>query len=84
MEEKIKGEEIAMASQTTLSVVKSNQEKLNFMLELFLPNLHLKIPSIESQTNGTIPKEEIPKLLLTLINANKIYQPSQDTYCRTI
>jgi len=84
MEEKIKGEEITMASQTTLSMVKSNQEKLNFMLELFLPNLHLNIPSIEDQTNGTIPKEEIPKLLIALLNTNKIYQPSQDTYCRTI
>jgi len=84
MEEKIIGEEINTAGQTSLVVPKSLQDKLNFMLNLFLPSLHLNIPSIESQTNGTIPKDEIPKLLMTLLNGNKIYQPSQDTYCRTI
>lgn len=84
MEEKINGEEINMNGQASLSLPKSLQEKLNFMLTLFLPRLHLDITSIENQTNGNILKEEIPKLLMILVNDNKIYQPSQDTYCRTI
>jgi len=82
MEEKIIGEEINMGAQTSLVTPKNNQEKLNFILGLFLPQLHLDIPSIESQTNGTIPKEEIPKLLNILLDGRQIYQPSQDMYCR--
>jgi hypothetical protein len=78
--EKIKDDKGQTLLISQLPPIKTIQEKLEFMLKMFVPQMGITIKQIEEQTNGKIPHEEIPKLLKCLIDDGKIYQPDGYTY----
>jgi len=56
----------------------NNREKLDFLLKALM--LPLTLDQIMEQTNGTIPHNEIPKLLTNLQNNGLIFQPDDYHY----
>ena len=74
---------IAQTSQTALTPVETNstnREKLDFLLNAL--TLPMTLDQIQQQTNGEIPHNEIPKLLLILENNGLIHQPDGYRYQR--
>ena len=72
-------ETLGLSTQTTLGEdVGNNREKLDFLLKAL--TLPLTLDQIAEQTNGTIPHNEIPKLLTKLQNNGLIFQPDDYHY----
>jgi len=83
MDAKENGECIDMQRMLIQKIPQSLQQKLNMVLEILQPNMSLKTIEIETQTNGSIPKEELPKLLQTLYDNGKVFKPNDDTWQRS-
>jgi hypothetical protein len=85
MNKKENGEEIKDRGQVTLdssATPTTLQDKIEMVLNVLAPKIAMSVDEIVQQTNGSIPKEEVPKLLQQLMNNAKIYQPDGYRYMK--
>lgn len=76
-----KGEEIipnGLISFIEKSQPTSLKDKMNILLEVLILRRPMTLDEIIHSTNGSIPKDEIPKLLQQLSNEAKVCQPDID------
>lgn len=80
MDGKENGQVIGTNGQTVTSAITqvSLKDKLNIVLQVLAMRIPMTLEQIIEQTNGSVPKDEIPKLLSKLYNDAKVMQPDEN------